>query len=39
LSDLTLPKAHEKPPFWGVVALPLLARMYVRQKDLPGIDH
>ena len=25
-------------PAWGVVALPLLARMYVRRKDLPGID-
>src|SRR5262249_62046166 len=25
-------------PAWGVVALPLLARMYVRQKDLPKID-
>src|SRR3954447_21152322 len=24
-------------PVWGVVALPLLARLYVRQKDLPGI--
>jgi hypothetical protein len=23
---------------WGVIALPLLARMYVRRKDLPGID-
>ena len=23
---------------WGVVALPLLARLYVRKKDLPGID-
>src|SRR3954451_4998008 len=26
------------PPAWGVVALPLLARLYVRKKDLPGID-
>jgi hypothetical protein len=25
-------------PAWGVVALPLLARMYVRKKDLLGID-
>jgi hypothetical protein len=25
-------------PAWGVVALPLLARLYVREKDLPGID-
>ena len=25
-------------PAWGVIALPLLARMYVRAKDLPGID-
>src|SRR5262249_24270966 len=25
-------------PAWGVIALPLLSRMYVRQKDLPGID-
>jgi DDE superfamily endonuclease len=25
-------------PSWGVVALPLLARLYVRKKDLPGID-
>jgi DDE superfamily endonuclease len=25
-------------PSWGAIALPLLARMYVRQKDLPGID-
>jgi len=25
-------------PAWGVVALPLLARLYVRAKDLPGID-
>ena len=24
-------------PSWGVVALPLLARLYVRAKDLPGI--
>jgi hypothetical protein len=24
-------------PAWGVVALPLLARLYVRQKDLAGI--
>src|SRR6185312_15864950 len=24
-------------PGWGVVALPLLARLYVRQKSLPGI--
>ncbi|MBN9118211.1 MAG: transposase [Planctomycetes bacterium] len=24
-------------PAWGVVALPLLARLYVRQKDLSGI--
>jgi DDE superfamily endonuclease len=25
-------------PDWGVVALPLLARLYVRAKDLAGID-
>jgi hypothetical protein len=25
-------------PSWGVVALPLLARLYVRKKDLVGID-
>jgi hypothetical protein len=25
-------------PSWGVIALPLLARMYVRKKDLIGID-
>jgi DDE superfamily endonuclease len=25
-------------PAWGVIALPLLARMYVRAKNLPGID-
>jgi len=25
-------------PAWGVIALPLLARMYVRKKDLIGID-
>jgi hypothetical protein len=25
-------------PSWGVIALPLLARMYVRAVDLPGID-
>lgn len=25
-------------PSWGVIALPLLARLYVREKDLPGID-
>jgi hypothetical protein len=25
-------------PAWGVIALPLLARMYVRKKDLPTID-
>jgi hypothetical protein len=25
-------------PAWGVIALPLLARMYVRKKDLPGMD-
>ena len=24
-------------PAWGVVALPLLARLYIRKKDLPGI--
>ena len=25
-------------PTWGVIALPLLARMYVREKNLSGID-
>jgi hypothetical protein len=25
-------------PAWGVIALPLLARLYVRRKDLPAID-
>jgi hypothetical protein len=25
-------------PAWGTIALPLLARPYVRKKDLPGID-
>jgi hypothetical protein len=25
-------------PSWGVIALPLLARLYIRKKDLPGID-
>ncbi len=25
-------------PVWGVIALPLLARLYVRAKDLPAID-
>jgi hypothetical protein len=25
-------------PSWGVIALPLLARLYVRKKDLPAID-
>jgi hypothetical protein len=25
-------------PAWGVVALPLLSRLYVRAKDLPAID-
>jgi hypothetical protein len=25
-------------PTWGVIALPLLARLYVRKKDLPAID-
>jgi hypothetical protein len=25
-------------PAWGVIALPLLARLYVRAKDLPKID-
>jgi hypothetical protein len=24
-------------PFWDVVALPVLARLYVRRKDLPGV--
>lgn len=32
---LALLVAH---PAWGVVALPLLARLYIREKDLPGID-
>jgi hypothetical protein len=25
-------------PAWGVIALPLLARLYVRKKDLPAIE-
>lgn len=25
-------------PLWGVIALPLLARLYVRKKDLPAIE-
>jgi hypothetical protein len=25
-------------PLWGMIALPLLARLYVRKKDLPAID-
>jgi hypothetical protein len=25
-------------PAWGTIALPLLARLYVRKKDLPAID-
>lgn len=25
-------------PLWGTIALPLLARLYIRQKDLAGID-
>ena len=25
-------------PAWGVIALPLLARLYIRKKDLPAID-
>jgi DDE superfamily endonuclease len=25
-------------PAWGVIALPLLSRLYVRKKDLPDID-
>jgi hypothetical protein len=25
-------------PAWGTIALPLLARLYVREKDLPAID-
>jgi hypothetical protein len=32
--DLGLLAAH---PAWGTVALPLLARLYVREKDLAGI--
>src|ERR1700738_847128 len=32
---LALLVAH---PAWGVVALPLLARLYVRKVDLPAID-
>jgi hypothetical protein len=32
---LALLAAH---PHWGVIALPLLARLYVRRKDLGGID-
>jgi DDE superfamily endonuclease len=27
-----------KHKLWGTIALPLLARLYVRKKDLPGID-
>lgn len=27
-----------KHKIWGVIALPLLARLYVRMKDLPSID-
>jgi hypothetical protein len=34
---LALPSAAAHPA-WGVVALPLLARLYVRAKDLPGIE-
>jgi DDE superfamily endonuclease len=30
--------ALARHPDWGVVALPLLARLYVRAKDLAGID-
>jgi hypothetical protein len=25
-------------PAWGVIALPLMARMYIRRKDLPSLD-
>ena len=25
-------------PHWGLIALPLLARLYIRKKDLPSID-
>src|SRR4051794_40083672 len=32
---LALLVAH---PAWGVVALPLLSRLYVRKVDLPGVD-
>jgi hypothetical protein len=32
---LALLGAH---PAWGTIALPLLARLYVRKTDLPGID-
>jgi hypothetical protein len=32
---LALLVAH---PAWGVIALPLLSRLYVRKKDLPTID-
>jgi DDE superfamily endonuclease len=32
---LALLVAH---PGWGVIALPLVARLYIRKKDLPGID-
>jgi hypothetical protein len=32
---LALLVAH---PAWGTIALPLLARLYARKKDLPGID-
>jgi hypothetical protein len=24
-------------PLWGVIARPLLARLYIRKKDLPAI--
>lgn len=32
---LALLSAH---PIWGVIALPLLTRLYVRRKDIDGID-
>jgi hypothetical protein len=33
-----VPGLLARHPAWGVVALPLPARLYVRRKDLGGID-